>query len=49
MKVKISLTVEVDPEVWAMNYGTSTAAETRADVQNLVQATIFDMDGIEPA
>ena len=38
MKIKISLTIEVDPQEWAAVYGTGTAAaEVREDVKTYVQ------------
>lgn len=33
MKVKVSFTVDIDPEVWTLNYGVEGAAEIRADVK----------------
>lgn len=42
MKVRIALTVEVDEEAWALNYGTDGAADTRRDVLAYVSATLAD-------
>lgn len=33
MKVRISFTVDVDPESWALNYGISGDAAIRADAK----------------
>lgn len=33
MKVRVVLTVEVDPEVWAAEYGLGSVAEVREDVK----------------
>ncbi|MDI3330107.1 MAG: hypothetical protein QJR09_05140 [Micrococcus sp.] len=41
MKVRISLTVEVDPDAWRMNYGDMSAAEIRRDVQSDVQNYLY--------
>ena len=42
MKVRISLTVEVDAEGWDMDYGTGTSAKAvREDVQAWVVNTIL--------
>ena len=37
MKIGVVLTVEVDPEAWALEYGTgTTASEVRQDVRDYV-------------
>jgi hypothetical protein len=33
MKVRITLTVEIDPEAWTLNYGVAGAPDIRADVR----------------
>lgn len=33
MKVKIEVTVDVDPEAWHLNYGTETLAQVREDAK----------------
>lgn len=37
MKVKVSFTVDVDTEVWTLNYGVEGAAEIRADVKTYIE------------
>ena len=35
MKVRVTVTLDIDPEAWDMNYGTGTTpAAVRADVQS---------------
>lgn len=33
MKVKVSFTVEIDPELWELNFGISDRKEIREDVK----------------
>lgn len=40
MKVKISLTVEVDAEAWTATYGVEGAAAIRQDVKTYVEGSI---------
>lgn len=40
MKVKITLTVDVDSEVWASEYGLDKS-EVRADVKSKVQNDVY--------
>jgi hypothetical protein len=40
MRVKISLTVEVDPQWWSDEYGTSGNAEVREDVRRYVRTAL---------
>lgn len=48
MKIKISLTIEVDPQEWAAVYGTGTAAaEVREDVKTYVQNQVWESPGIQ--
>lgn len=43
MKVRITLTVDIDPEAWDMNYGTGTdPAAVRADVKTYVEGTVHE-------
>lgn len=43
MKVKVSFTVDIDPEVWDANYGTGTAAAAvRKDVQEYAYHTLTE-------
>jgi hypothetical protein len=42
MKVQISVTVNVDPEMWAAAYGVEGAAEIRADVKEHAATSIRD-------
>jgi signal transduction histidine kinase len=37
MRVRVELTVEVDPEVWATEYGVTGAAAIREDVRSKVR------------
>jgi hypothetical protein len=50
MKVKITFTVDIDPEVWDLNYGTGTSAKAiREDVQNSAEDAIqshFEQIGV---
>ncbi len=42
MKVKITLTVDIDPVLWDMNYGTGTSAKSvREDVQRDAEYAIL--------
>lgn len=41
MKVRIELTVDVDPEAWALNYGCDRS-EVREDVQSYAKAAVLD-------
>lgn len=40
MKVRISLTVEVDTEGWARDYGVDGAAAIRADVAQYIDSAV---------
>lgn len=40
MKVRISLTVEVDPDAWTATYGVEGTAAIRADVKTYIEGTI---------
>jgi hypothetical protein len=43
MKVRVEVTLEVDPEVWDLNYGTGTEARfVREDVKSYVQNMVAD-------
>jgi hypothetical protein len=50
MKVKITVTVDIDPEVWDLNYGTGTSAKAiREDVQRDAEYAIqshFEQVGV---
>ena len=41
MKVKISMTVDIDPEVWTMNYGTEGAAAIREDAKEAIKHSVY--------
>lgn len=45
MKIKISLTIEVDPKEWGYGTGDS-AAEVRADVRRYVLNSVQNLAGI---
>ena len=41
MRVKITLTVNIDPDAWDLNYGTGTSAKAiREDVQTYIETTV---------
>ena len=41
MKVKITLTVNINPDAWDLNYGTGTTAKAiREDVRVYVETTV---------
>jgi len=42
MRVKIEVTVDIDPEVWALAYGVSGAKEIREDVRAYARNAILD-------
>lgn len=38
MKVRVTMTVDIDPEAWDLNYGTGTdAAAVREDVRTYIE------------
>ena len=39
MKIRISFTVDIDPEVWALEYGLDRS-EVRADVQTYIAESV---------
>jgi hypothetical protein len=42
MKVKITLTVDIDPAAWDLNYGTGTSAkDIREDVKSHCEGTVL--------
>ena len=41
MKVKVSVTVDIDPQAWAMNYGIEGAAAIRDDVKEAVKHAVY--------
>ena len=41
MKVKVSFTVDIDPEAWALNYGIKNA-EIREDVKRFAEDAVLD-------
>lgn len=45
MKVKITHTLDIDPEKWEMNYGVSGADDIRSDVKAHVANTLFEYFG----
>lgn len=42
MKVQVTVTLDVDPEMWATAYGVEGAAEIRADVKQHAAESIRD-------
>lgn len=42
MKVAIRVTLDIDPEMWELNYGMSGASEIRADVQSWARDLLHD-------
>ena len=42
MKVRISLTVDIDPDAWTMNYGVEGAEAIRKDVREYVTHGVYD-------
>ena len=43
MKVRVCVTVDIDPEAWDMNYGTGTdPATVREDVKTYLEYTVHD-------
>lgn len=42
MKVRIAVTVEVDAELWTLNYGVEGASEIRQDVQAYVRSMLTE-------
>ena len=36
MKVKVSVTIDINPQTWALMYGIEDASEIRADVKEAV-------------
>ncbi|NKS33137.1 hypothetical protein GS534_24225 [Rhodococcus hoagii] len=42
MKVKIEVTVDIDPEAWTMNYGVEGAAAIREDVREYCRNTLIE-------
>jgi hypothetical protein len=50
MKIRISFTVDIDPEVWALEYGLDPS-EVRADVQTYIAESVrgeLDSRGMTP-
>ena len=45
MKVRVSFTLEIDPEAWEGNYGVAGAREIRADVQQYARTIVLDQFG----
>jgi hypothetical protein len=41
MKVKVAMTVDIDPELWTMNYGIEGAAAIREDVKEAVRHAVY--------
>ena len=41
MKVKVSMTVDIDPEVWTMNYGVEGAAAIRDDAKEAIKQAVY--------
>lgn len=51
MKVRISFTIEVDPEMWTLNFGIEGAAAIREDARSLAEQAVrdqFDRSGVLP-
>jgi hypothetical protein len=49
VKVKVEVTVDINPEAWEMNYGISGAKEIREDVKEFAKNAIlaqFDAVGL---
>ncbi len=42
MKVRVTITVEVDPEIWTLEYGVNSTAEIRDDVKTYVVVAVRD-------
>jgi hypothetical protein len=43
MRISVTLSLDVDPEAWDLEYGTGTAAkDVRADVQAHVRGTVHE-------
>jgi hypothetical protein len=42
VKVTISVTVDIDPEAWTLNYGVEGSAAIRADVKEYGRSTIIE-------
>jgi hypothetical protein len=42
MKVRIQMTVEIDPAAWTANYGVRGAAAIRDDVREYVASTVAE-------
>lgn len=40
MKVRVTLSIDVDPEAWTDTYGIEGAAEIRADVKQYVRGLV---------
>lgn len=40
MKIKVSMTVDIDPEAWTSNYGVEGAAAIRADVREYCEEAV---------
>lgn len=48
MKISITLTIDVDPEAWADNYGIEKGA-VREDVKTYVHSTVQQSPGMQDA
>lgn len=42
MKIKVELTVDIDPEAWTLNYGVEGAKEIREDVRAYVEGAVVE-------
>lgn len=42
MKIKVTLTLDIDPEAWTENYGVESAEEIREDVQSYAHNVITE-------
>lgn len=42
MKIRVELTVDIDPGAWTLNYGVEGAKEIREDVRNYVEGTVVE-------
>jgi len=40
MKIRVTVTVDIDEGLWSMNYGTTNAREIREDVRSTLQNSI---------
>lgn len=50
MKVRVSFTVDIDPDSWTLNYGIEGAKAIREDAKNFAELTVrsqFEASGIE--